>query len=144
MPLSNASDGWIAGHLAERIDAVGKQERTPAHSGSSKRRLGAGVATAYDNHIESIRMVHHQEVEQRATIIPPAAGWGKRRGSTWNRLSAGSTWNLFADTKTRKDLAEQIIRRDFARYFSQRLLHHPQFLGEQFQLSTALCRPKQV
>src|SRR5579859_1256813 len=58
MTFSNPADGWIAGHLPQRFDIMGKQQC--AASGPCRREcgLGAGMTTTYDDDIERIGIVH--------------------------------------------------------------------------------------
>ncbi len=56
--LADAPDRGVAGHLAERLDAVRQQQRLAAHPCGGERCLGAGVATADDDDLEAIREFH--------------------------------------------------------------------------------------
>ena len=59
--LAEAADGRIAGHFADRSEAVGDQRRARAHAGSSRRGLAAGMAAADHDHVVGVgipRFVH--------------------------------------------------------------------------------------
>ncbi len=56
--LADAADRRIARHLPQRFDAVREQQRLAAHPRAGERRLGAGVAAADDDHLESRREEH--------------------------------------------------------------------------------------
>ena len=58
VPLADAADRRVAGHLAERLDAVRQQQRLAAHPRGGERRLGAGVAAADDDDVETLREFH--------------------------------------------------------------------------------------
>ena len=58
MALADAADRRIAGHLAQRLDVVGQQQRARAHPGRCERSLGAGMAAADDDDVETLREVH--------------------------------------------------------------------------------------
>ena len=58
VPLADAADGRVAGHLAQRFDVVGEQQRGAAHPGGRQRGLGAGMAATDDDHLETLREVH--------------------------------------------------------------------------------------
>ena len=52
MPFSYPSNGRIAGHLAERFDVMGKQQRTAPRPSGSQGRFRTGVSTAHHYYIE--------------------------------------------------------------------------------------------
>ena len=52
--LADAADRRVAAHRAERLQALGHQQRACAHARSRQRRLGAGVAAADDDHLEGL------------------------------------------------------------------------------------------
>ena len=52
MPLAEAADGRIAGHLADGGDAVGDERGHGAHARSRGRGLAAGMAAADDDDVE--------------------------------------------------------------------------------------------
>ncbi len=56
--LANATNGRIAGHLAKGFNVMGQQQGLRPHAGSSQCRLGTGMATTNDNHIETGRKIH--------------------------------------------------------------------------------------
>ena len=51
MPLADAADRRIAGHLPQCFDAVGEKQRLASHPRARERGLGPGVAAADDNDI---------------------------------------------------------------------------------------------
>ncbi len=53
VPLADSADRRITRHLTERFDAVGQQQRAPAHPCGGERRLGPGMAAADDDDVES-------------------------------------------------------------------------------------------
>jgi hypothetical protein len=54
--LANAADGRIAGHLAQRLDAVGEQQGAAAHACRSQRGFRAGMAASHHDDVE--RSIH--------------------------------------------------------------------------------------
>jgi hypothetical protein len=56
--FADATDRWIARHLTEGFHAVRHKEGLATHPGSRQRRLGAGMATPYNNNIIYINMLH--------------------------------------------------------------------------------------
>src|SRR5690606_22103040 len=58
MSLADATDGWITGHLPQRLDIVRQQQRRAPHARTGERSLGAGVTTTHYNDIENIRELH--------------------------------------------------------------------------------------
>ena len=56
--LADAADGRVAGHLAERFQGVGEQQRARAGAGGRQRGLGAGLAATHHDHVESVWKVH--------------------------------------------------------------------------------------
>ena len=50
--LAQAADGRVAGHLADRLELVGEQQRARAQPRGRGRGLAAGVAAADDDHVE--------------------------------------------------------------------------------------------
>ena len=61
MALAEAANGRIAGHFADRGEAVGDQRRARAHAGRSGRSLAAGMAAADHDHVVGVgipRFVH--------------------------------------------------------------------------------------
>ena len=69
--LANASNGGIAAHLAERLDALGQQECARTHSGGCQRRFRAGMAAADDDHVIGLGETH--------TILGPGRGCQKEQ-----------------------------------------------------------------
>jgi hypothetical protein len=59
MTFADATDRGIAGHLAYRLDIMGQQQSFLAHARGSQRRLGAGVASAYYDHVEFFVKMHY-------------------------------------------------------------------------------------
>ena len=57
VPLADSSDRRVARHLAERLDAVGEQQRTATHARRSERGFGAGVAATDDDDVELLGKV---------------------------------------------------------------------------------------
>jgi len=55
MPLADAADRRIAGHLADGGPTMRQQQRARAHARSSSRRLTARVPAANHHHVEPIR-----------------------------------------------------------------------------------------
>jgi hypothetical protein len=58
MSLANAADRWIAGHLTQRFEAMGQQERGRTHTGGGKRSLGTRMPSAHDQHIKMTGEIH--------------------------------------------------------------------------------------
>ena len=56
--LADAADAGVAAHLAQRLDVVGQQQRLAAHAGRGQCGLGAGMAAADDDDVESLRVEH--------------------------------------------------------------------------------------
>ena len=54
VPLADAADRRVARHLPERLDVVRQQQRAPAHARAGERGLGAGMAAADDDHVETL------------------------------------------------------------------------------------------
>ncbi len=68
--LADATDGRVAGHLAQRFDVVREQQRGAAHPRGRKRGLGARMAAADDNHLETLLEVHDFKWELRCHREP--------------------------------------------------------------------------
>ena len=51
MPLAEPANGRIAGHFADRREAVGDQRRARAYPRRRRRGLAAGMAAADDDHV---------------------------------------------------------------------------------------------
>ena len=51
MALPKPADGRIAGHLADRGEAMRDERRLGAHPRRSRRRLAAGMAAADHDHV---------------------------------------------------------------------------------------------
>ena len=58
MSFADAADGRVAGHLPERLDAMGEQQGRAAHAGSGERGLGSCVAAADDNDVKCFGEIH--------------------------------------------------------------------------------------
>ena len=56
--LANPADRRVAGHLAERLDVVREQQRGAPHPRRRQGGLGAGVAAAHDNDVETFIELH--------------------------------------------------------------------------------------
>ena len=52
MALADTADTGVAAHLSQRLDVVREQQRALPHARGGQRRLGAGMATANDDHIK--------------------------------------------------------------------------------------------
>jgi len=48
----------VAAHLAQGLDVVRQQQRLAAHARRRQRRLGAGMATADDDHVKVLWVKH--------------------------------------------------------------------------------------
>ena len=58
MALANATDRRVATHLPQGLDVVREQQRARSHARSRQRGLGAGMATADDDHVEFVGVQH--------------------------------------------------------------------------------------
>src|SRR5450631_3153112 len=58
MALADSPYGWIAGHLAQCLNAVRQQQGTGAHARGGQRRLGAGMTAADYQDVEFSRKLH--------------------------------------------------------------------------------------
>ena len=56
--LADPTDGRVAAHLPEGLEAMGEQQCCRAHAGRRQRGLGAGVATTDHDHIETLGEEH--------------------------------------------------------------------------------------
>ena len=56
--LADATDRGVAGHLPERLDAMGEKQRAASHARRSKRCLSAGVTAADHDDVELRRKFH--------------------------------------------------------------------------------------
>lgn len=56
--LPDTTDRRIAGHLAQGFDVVGQQQGLGTHAGSSQCRFSTGMASADDDHVKVVRIVH--------------------------------------------------------------------------------------
>ncbi len=54
--LTDAADGGVAAHLAQRLDVVGQQQGRGAHARGGQCRLGTGMATANHDDVEFLGM----------------------------------------------------------------------------------------
>src|SRR5690606_24280548 len=75
MALPYSSDGWIAGHLAECVDIVCKQQRSSTHARSRQCGFCTGVASADYDYIK-LFWVNHLEAKKEqvnaALYFPPS------------------------------------------------------------------------
>ncbi len=94
--LADAADRGVAGHLPERLDVVGEQQRARAHARGGERGFGAGMAAADDDHVETIGEIHSEEHYRRVKREFYAKAVSRPTGSTWNVAgkSPCSTWNI--------------------------------------------------
>ena len=58
MPLADPADRRIAGHLAERFQAVGQKQGLTAHASGRQGRLGPRMPPANDDDIETLGVDH--------------------------------------------------------------------------------------
>jgi hypothetical protein len=58
VPFANPADRRVAGHLPEGFDVVGQQQRRPSSARGGQRSLGACMATADNDDIETTRVLH--------------------------------------------------------------------------------------
>jgi len=58
MAFADTTYGRVATHLPQRLDVVRQQEGFAAHAGAGQCGLGAGVATADDDDIKFLGIVH--------------------------------------------------------------------------------------
>ena len=84
MPFSDPTDRRIAGHLSQRLDIVGQQQRVTPHSGCCKRRFRTGVARANHNDIKISRIDHIFWVSQSGGR---RSGWEMRRNNTLSTVA---------------------------------------------------------
>ena len=101
VPLADAADRRVARHLAQRLDVVRQEQRAPAHARRRERGLGAGMAAADDDHVETRRKIH-----DFIEVFAPAACAKRRAHHTAKRLCGEvavrpmpcpahrSTWNI--------------------------------------------------
>jgi hypothetical protein len=66
MPFSDAANRWIAGHLAQSLDAVGQQQDSAAHPSGSKGRFGTGMSAADHNDVDFLRKMHSRRYRKGA------------------------------------------------------------------------------
>src|SRR4029450_7781029 len=52
MPFADPANGRVTGHLAQRFDAMGQQQRGASHTGAREGGFGPGVAATDDDDIE--------------------------------------------------------------------------------------------
>jgi len=92
MAFADAADGWVAGHLPQRLDVVREQEGPTAHACGRERGFGAGMAAAYDDDIETGGIKHGDKTAERVRMI-------RLEDRSWRRLfhvepeCACFTWN---------------------------------------------------
>jgi hypothetical protein len=70
MTFADAADRRVAGHLAECFDIVCQQQRFAAEPSGSQTRLGAGMAAADHDDIETLRVIHRKHL-----AIAVRKGW---------------------------------------------------------------------
>ena len=58
MAFADTPDRRVTGHLAQRFDIMGQQKGAPAHPGTCKSSLSAGVTTTDDDNVKLFRIVH--------------------------------------------------------------------------------------
>ena len=58
MPLADTADRRVTTHRPERIEVMGEQQRLCTHARAGQRRLSAGMATADDDHVKTVRKQH--------------------------------------------------------------------------------------
>ena len=71
--LADPADRRVAGHLAQRFDAVSQQQRARTDPRRGERGLGAGVATADHNDVETLGKVHDERVLPDTAILKEPA-----------------------------------------------------------------------
>jgi len=76
MPLADAPNGRIAGHLADGVQILGEQERTPLQARRRRGRLDAGVSAAH--HDDVIVLFHKFHCTWVGALYPRAARFGRR------------------------------------------------------------------
>ena len=62
VPLADPADGRVAGHLTQRLDVLGEEERGDAHARGRQGRLGPGVAAAHHDDVEAFGIAHHRAI----------------------------------------------------------------------------------
>ncbi len=87
--FSDASDGGVAAHLTQGLDALREQQSTRAHAGGRQRGFRAGVATANDDYVKRPGETHD---------VGLASG-------------GGDPWSL--SVRRRAALAEQVRSADY-------------------------------
>ena len=55
MAFADTADGWVARHLAQRLNVMREQQSLLPHAGGSEGSLGTGVTTADNDDVEICR-----------------------------------------------------------------------------------------
>jgi len=63
MPFADPADRRIATHRTQRVEVMREQQRPGTHARAGQRGLGAGVATADHDHVETVRKVHEESAK---------------------------------------------------------------------------------
>ena len=88
VPFADSANRRVAGHLAERLDAMSKQQRPTPQPRCRERSLRAGMSTANNDDFEFRRVLHEWACESSRMI---------RECSTWNHdagIAQSFTWNI--------------------------------------------------
>ena len=90
--LADPPDGGIAGHLPDRLDTLGEQQRRGAHTGRRQRGLGPGVAAANHDYIELFWVFEHHRCSGsrhrlRHRAVLRLHGCEANRGADYNASS---------------------------------------------------------
>jgi hypothetical protein len=62
MPFSKAAYGGIAGHFSDGVQPLGNKNRACTHTRRRRRRLTAGVAATYYDHIKIGSRADHDKI----------------------------------------------------------------------------------
>ena len=84
MSFADATDGRVAAHLPERLDALCQEQRPRTHAGRGERGLGAGVTAADDDDVAGrswLRMLHGEYVFCLILGLPMAQASGPQRAN---------------------------------------------------------------
>ena len=69
LPLADAADGRVAGHLRDRVQVLREQQRPRAHARGREGGFAAGVAAAYHRHVEYFRVIEGGHMSRSAWNI---------------------------------------------------------------------------
>src|SRR5207244_2444670 len=69
MALTEAADGWIAGHCAHRGEPVGQQRGAGTHPRRCRRRFTAGMAATDHNDVERIHRKPRRQALLTDTVV---------------------------------------------------------------------------